>query len=83
MKMRAFTAGCAVLSLAVAATSASARTPDREKIAKVVAERHDATVKALQNWIALPTIAAEKRNVRNPLRGSRSLVLQRRFIVGR
>ena len=47
---------------------ASAKTPDRAKIASTVAQRHDATVKALQDWIALPTIAACPRSWYPPTR---------------
>ena len=50
-------------ALLVSATMpANAETPDREKIASVVEAQHDDTIEALRNWIALPTIAAEKRN---------------------
>ena len=45
------------------AAQASAQTPDRQRVAAAVASRHAATVKALQDWIALPTIAAENKNV--------------------
>jgi acetylornithine deacetylase/succinyl-diaminopimelate desuccinylase-like protein len=40
----------------------AAQTPDREAVAKAVAARHETTVKALQDWIKLPTIAAENKN---------------------
>ena len=48
--------------LVSAAMPAAAETPDRERIADVVEAQHDNTIEALRNWIALPTIAAEKRN---------------------
>lgn len=48
--------------LVSAAMPANAETPDREKIVGVVEAQHDNTIEALRNWIALPTIAAEKRN---------------------
>ncbi|MDC8753265.1 M20/M25/M40 family metallo-hydrolase [Erythrobacter sp. sf7] len=51
-----------VAALALAIAPVSAETPEREKIAATVEAQHDATIKALQDWIALPTIAAEKRN---------------------
>ena len=56
---------CATAGLAALALSqpAAAQTPNRPQLEKVVAERHDMTVKALQDWIALPTIAAEGKNV--------------------
>ncbi|HET9335197.1 MAG TPA: M20/M25/M40 family metallo-hydrolase [Sphingomicrobium sp.] len=41
----------------------TAQTPDRDRIEAAVKARHGETVKALQEWIALPTIAAEKKNV--------------------
>ena len=54
---------CAGTALAaLAATAAPAETPNRAAIAKTVEQQHDATVAALRAWIALPTIAAEKRN---------------------
>jgi acetylornithine deacetylase/succinyl-diaminopimelate desuccinylase-like protein len=47
--------------IALAGAPLAAKTPQRETIAATVAAQHDATVKALQDWVALPTIAAEKR----------------------
>ncbi|HZX76183.1 M20/M25/M40 family metallo-hydrolase [Lysobacter sp.] len=41
---------------------AQAATPNREAIQAQVEKRHDSAVKALQEWIALPSIAAEDRN---------------------
>src|SRR6187455_677022 len=35
---------------------------DREAVLAQVGAQHDATVKMLQDWIALPSIAAENRN---------------------
>jgi acetylornithine deacetylase/succinyl-diaminopimelate desuccinylase-like protein len=35
---------------------------DRDKVLAQIAAQHDATVKMLQDWIALPSIAAENRN---------------------
>ena len=43
-----------------ASAPAAAQTPNRQQIERIVAERHDATVQALRDWIALPTIAAER-----------------------
>ena len=59
--MRKFVLGIA--GAALVAAPLVAETPDRERIAAAVESRHDVTVKALQEWIALPTIAAEKKNV--------------------
>jgi acetylornithine deacetylase/succinyl-diaminopimelate desuccinylase-like protein len=61
------------------AGSVSAKTPDRAKIASTVAQRHDATVKALRDWIALPTIAAEKKNVSQGAEYMRRLALDAGF----
>jgi acetylornithine deacetylase/succinyl-diaminopimelate desuccinylase-like protein len=48
-------------AIALAAAPVAAETPDRAQITGMVEQHHDATIKALQDWIALPTIAAEKR----------------------
>ncbi len=50
-----------VAAIALAAGPLAAQTPDREAVASTVEAQHDATVQALREWIALPTIAAEKR----------------------
>lgn len=52
----------AVALIALAVVPVAAETPDRAEIVLTVEEQHDATVKSLQDWIALPTIAAEKLN---------------------
>src|SRR4029453_11185625 len=44
-----------------------------------VSSRHDATVKALQDWIALPTIAAEGKNVAEGADYMRRLALDAGF----
>lgn len=49
-------AGLAVTSPARAAQTAAA---DRDAVIAQIAARHDATVKMLRDWIALPSIAAE------------------------
>ncbi|MCU0947437.1 MAG: M20/M25/M40 family metallo-hydrolase [Porphyrobacter sp.] len=49
------------LVLAAASAPAAAETPQREKLVTTVKAQHDATIKALRDWVALPTIAAEKR----------------------
>ena len=53
----------AALALMMAG-AAQAATPDRDAIQAQVAQRHDASVKALQDWIALPSIAAEDLNAK-------------------
>jgi acetylornithine deacetylase/succinyl-diaminopimelate desuccinylase-like protein len=67
------------VALVAVAVPGAAQTPERAAVQKVVAERHDATVKALQQWIALPTIAAEKRNVKEGADYMRRLALDAGF----
>lgn len=62
MRVGGWMSGAAVLAM-LAAIPAMAQTPQREAIVQIVGQQHDAAIKALQDWIALPTIAAEKRNV--------------------
>ena len=52
------------LPLVVAAGTATAAPPDMAAIKAQIAARHDASVKGLQEWIALPSIAAENLNSR-------------------
>lgn len=66
-------------TLALAAVPLAAETPNRAQIVSVVEGQHDATVKALQDWIALPTIAAEKRNVAEGAEYMRRLALDAGF----
>ncbi|WP_285710041.1 M20/M25/M40 family metallo-hydrolase [Erythrobacter oryzae] len=58
---RAWTGWTLAAVIALASAPLAAETPQREKIAATVAARHDATLEALKDWVALPTIAAEKR----------------------
>ena len=53
--------GWALVAL-VLAGQVQAATRDRRAIQAQVEKRHDSAVKALQEWIALPSIAAEDRN---------------------
>jgi acetylornithine deacetylase/succinyl-diaminopimelate desuccinylase-like protein len=69
----------ALLCTALLAPAAIAETPRRAKLQQAVAARHDQTVKALQDWIALPTIAAEKRNVNEGAEYMRKLALDAGF----
>src|SRR5689334_12601898 len=75
-RLRHLLTAAAVAALAV---SASAETPNRKQIEAVVASQHDANVKALQDWIALPTIAAEKKNVAEGADYMRRLALDAGF----
>jgi acetylornithine deacetylase/succinyl-diaminopimelate desuccinylase-like protein len=52
----------ALLAFATLATPALALADDLEPIRAQVVAQHDATVKMLQDWIALPSIAAENLN---------------------
>ncbi len=57
------------LAIAIAASLAGpgisfAAKPDTAAIQREIAKRHDEAVKRLQDWIALPSIAAENRNSR-------------------
>ncbi len=54
----------AALALLAGPAWATAATPDRAAIRSEVAKRHDESVKRLQDWIALPSIAAENLNSR-------------------
>ncbi|HET7710121.1 MAG TPA: M20/M25/M40 family metallo-hydrolase [Sphingomicrobium sp.] len=58
---------------------AAAQTPKRKQIEQIVASQHDATIKALQDWIALPTIAAEGKNVAEGAEYMRRLALDAGF----
>lgn len=53
----------ALLTASLLSSQAFAQTPRRAELETAVAARHGETVEALRKWIALPTIAAEKRNV--------------------
>jgi acetylornithine deacetylase/succinyl-diaminopimelate desuccinylase-like protein len=64
---------------AVLASPVLAQTPNRQQLERVVAERHDATVQALKDWIALPTIAAEGKNVAEGAEYMRKLALDAGF----
>lgn len=65
--------------VAFPAVPLSAETPNREQITDTVEQQHDATVKALQDWIALPTIAAEKRGTPEGAEYMRKLALDAGF----
>jgi acetylornithine deacetylase/succinyl-diaminopimelate desuccinylase-like protein len=61
------------------AAPAKLATPDRSGFAATIAARHDATVKALQDWIAMPTIAAMGVNVKEGAEYMRKLALDAGF----
>lgn len=68
-----------LLTTCLLATQATAATPNRDQLKTAVAARHDATVQALRDWIALPTIAAEKRNAAEGAEYMRKLALDAGF----
>ena len=57
----------------------SAQAPNRKQIESIVAGQHDANVQALRDWIALPTIAAEGKNVAEGAEYMRKLALDAGF----
>lgn len=57
--LKSAAAGAALLS----PTSAFARSGDEKAIRDAITRGHDAAIKRLQEWIALPSIAAEDRNM--------------------
>ena len=59
--------------------AALAQTPNRKQIETIVASQHDANVQALRDWIALPTIAAEGKNVAEGAEYMRRLALDAGF----
>lgn len=68
-----------VAALALVAGHAAAETPARDRLVTVVDAQHDETVKALQDWVALPTIAAEKRGTPEGAEYMRKLALDAGF----
>ncbi|AOL94820.1 Acetylornithine deacetylase/Succinyl-diaminopimelate desuccinylase [Porphyrobacter sp. LM 6] len=69
----------AVAMVALMAGPLSAETPDRAKIVAQVEQQHDTTIKALQDWVAIPTIAAEKRGTPEGAEYMRKLALNAGF----
>jgi len=68
-----------VAAIALMAVPLAAKTPKRDQLAATVTAQHDATVKALQDWVALPTIAAEKRGTPEGAEYMRKLALDAGF----
>ncbi|WP_369025106.1 M20/M25/M40 family metallo-hydrolase [Qipengyuania sp. RANM35] len=77
--MRLKTSLSVLALLAISGVPASAETPDRATIAETVANQRDTTIKALRDWIALPTIAAEKMNTPAGAEYMRQLALDAGF----
>ena len=59
--------------------AAPAQTPDRARLLAAVTSNNATTVKRLQEWIALPTIAAERRNASEGAEYMRRLALEAGF----
>ena len=64
---------------ATTAVPANAETPNRAELAASVKSSHGANLKRLQDWIAQPTIAAEKVNVEGGAEYMRKLLLDAGF----
>ncbi|HEU0310858.1 MAG TPA: M20/M25/M40 family metallo-hydrolase [Sphingomicrobium sp.] len=69
----------AATAVVILSAPAVAETPNRQQMERIVAERHDTTVQALRDWIALPTIAAEGKNVAEGAEYMRQLALDAGF----
>ena len=69
----------ALLTATLLSSHAAAQTPRRAEMEKAVAARHGETVEALRKWIALPTIAAESKNVAEGADYMRRLALDAGF----
>ena len=68
-----------LLAASLLSSHAIAQTPRRAEIEKAVAARHDQTVEELRKWVALPTIAAEGKNVVEGAEHMRRLALDAGF----
>jgi acetylornithine deacetylase/succinyl-diaminopimelate desuccinylase-like protein len=78
--MARWTLGLSAAALcAVVTVPAAAETPDRASVESTVKAQHGATIKALQDWIALPTIAAENLNAEKGAEYMRQLALDAGF----
>lgn len=68
-----------VAAIALAGVPLAAETPQREVIAAEVEQQRAATIKALQDWVAKPTIAAEKFGTPEGAEHMRQLALDAGF----
>ena len=75
MRIGALSAACVLLL----STSITAQTPNRGQLEAAVKAGHATNVKRIRDWIALPTIAAEKRNVPEGAENMRRLALDAGF----
>jgi acetylornithine deacetylase/succinyl-diaminopimelate desuccinylase-like protein len=62
ISMKAAVAAFALFAVAFGTDAAATQRAERTAIKAEIAKRHDETIKRLQDWIALPSIAAENRN---------------------
>lgn len=67
------------MAIALVTGPVAAETPDRAALEQTVAAQHEETVQALKDWIALPTIAAEKRGTPDGAEYMRKLALEAGF----
>ena len=80
LNRRTMMAGAAALAVMMAAPlTAAPSAKDKDAISAAVRAGHGATVKRLQDWIALPTIAAEQKNVTEGAEYMRKLALEAGF----
>ena len=77
--MRLAFATFAAALLVSTAVPANAQTPNRAQLAASVKSSHAANLKRLQDWIAHPTISAEKVNVDGGAEYMRKLLLDAGF----
>ena len=77
--MRTSRAAVFAALLATVSIPSSAETPNRVQLAGSVKASHDANLKRLRDWIAQPTIAAEKVNVDGGAEYMRKLLLDAGF----
>ena len=77
--MRTFRAAVFAALLASVSIPSSAEAPNRAQLASSVKASHDANLKRLQDWIAQPTIAAERVNVDGGAEYMRKLLLDAGF----
>jgi acetylornithine deacetylase/succinyl-diaminopimelate desuccinylase-like protein len=68
-----------VAAIALMAGPLAAKTPKREAVEATVKAQHAETVQALRDWVALPTIAAEKKGTPQGAEYMRKLALDAGF----
>jgi acetylornithine deacetylase/succinyl-diaminopimelate desuccinylase-like protein len=78
-RIRLGLAAALAVSAAMMTGPAAADTPNRPQLQQAVKSAHDANVKRLRDWIAYPTIAAEKVNVDGGAEYMRKLLLDAGF----